>query len=212
MELLEGKTLREELRSHKRLSPLQTLDIMRGVCRAVEAAHKRDVIHRDLKPENIFITGDAASSQRLVKVLDFGIAKFLPSRDSETTTQMTAATETGVLIGTPEYMSPEQLMGQDLGVHWDLWALTAVVYETLTGALPFAAGREKDWPRSVLHGTFAPVSDYLEKSEQDWQAFFDRNFSSDRPQRSRSAAEFLTQLEEAFDPAGKPSGGAAADA
>jgi hypothetical protein len=97
-------------------------------------------------------------------------------------------------------------------VHWDLWALTAVVYETLTGVLPFAAGREKDWPRSVLRGTFAPISDYLQPSEQRWQSFFVRNFSSDRSQRSHSAAEFLAQLEEAFNPDRKSSGTAAADA
>src|SRR5262249_901464 len=137
MELLEGGTLRDALDQQKRISPSRMVEIFRGVSAAVEAAHQRDLIHRDLKPENIFIARASDGANEVVKVLDFGLAKFLPSRNGASPTVVTRATQTGVLVGTPAYMSPEQLLGEDLDVLWDLWALTVIAYETLTGALPF---------------------------------------------------------------------------
>jgi serine/threonine-protein kinase len=182
MELLEGVTLREELNRHQRLTSARMVDIFQGVCAAVAAAHERSLIHRDLKPENIFLTGNT------VKVLDFGIAKFLPTNDDSAATAMSAATRTGVLVGTPAYMSPEQLLGEELHVCWDLWALSVVAYEVLTGALPFRRASGPDGRRAILAGDFAPV-------EEPWQSFFARVFAEDRNKRPQSAAEFLSQLE-----------------
>ena len=180
MELLEGVTLREELKRHQRLAPSQIIQIFRGVCAAVSAAHERNLIHRDLKPENIFLTGGT------VKVLDFGIAKFLPSNDASSPTVVSAATRTGVLVGTPVYMSPEQLLGEQLHVGWDLWALSVVAYEALTSALPFGSGA--DGRRAILAGSFTPT-------DEPWQSFFTGCFSPDRNKRPQSAAEFLSRLE-----------------
>jgi serine/threonine-protein kinase len=195
MELLNGIALRDLFKQHKRLPPPRIVEILRGVCAAVEAAHQRDLIHRDLKPENIFIVKSDSTAPDVVKVLDFGIAKFLPSHDDSAPTRMTVATDTGVLIGTPAYMSPEQLMGQELNVRWDLWALTVVVYEALTGALPFAGGAVGDWSRSILTGNFTPLSVHLNQPPDRWQTFFNGAFTGQRP---HSAAEFFTRLEEAF--------------
>ena len=78
MELLEGATLREELRARRRLDARRVVEIFRGLCSAVEAAHARQLIHRDLKPENIYLARGAGDTGETVKVLDFGIAKFLP--------------------------------------------------------------------------------------------------------------------------------------
>jgi len=195
MELLNGIALRDLLKQHKRLPPSRIVEIFRGVCAAVEAAHQRELIHRDLKPENIFLVKSDSTAPDVVKVLDFGIAKFLPSHDDSAPTRMTAATDTGVLIGTPAYMSPEQLMGQELNVRWDLWALTVVVYEALTGALPFAGSSVGDWSRSILTGNFTPLSVHLNQPPDRWQAFFNGAFTDQRP---HSAAEFFTRLEEAF--------------
>ena len=89
-------------------------------------------------------------------------------------------------MGTPAYMSPEQLLGEELHVCWDLWALSVVAYEALTGALPFTSG--PDGRRSILEGNFTPV-------EEPWQSFFERSFAEDRNKRPQSAAEFLSQLE-----------------
>ena len=136
MELLEGATLREELNLRKQLNPSRTIEILRGVCAAVNAAHRRELIHRDLKPENIFLARSGGGTGELVKVLDFGIAKSLPPRNHTGTTRVTAETQPGVLVGTPAYMSPGQLLGESPDVSWDLWALSVVVYEALTRSYP----------------------------------------------------------------------------
>lgn len=198
MELLDGATLRDELRRHTRLPPARIAQLLRGVCVAVEAAHQRDLIHRDLKPENIFIAKSTDGAADVVKVLDFGIAKFLPAHDDAAPTRVTNATRTGILVGTPAYMSPEQLLGEDLNVLWDLWALSVVVYEILTGALPFEGTSGGDWRRAVLSGSFTPLRKHLTNRSEAWEAFFARSFATVRTQRSRSAAEFLSQLQQTF--------------
>jgi serine/threonine protein kinase len=192
MELLQGRTLRDELKQHQRLALSRIVDIFRGVCAAVEAAHARNLIHRDLKPENIFLTGNT------VKVLDFGVAKFLPSRDASAPTRLSSATQAGILVGTPAYMSPEQLLGEDLNVLWDLWAMAVAVYETLTGSLPFVSATGVDSRRAVLTGTFTPLDKYLENPPEKVEAFFTRAFASDPARRPQSATEFLSLLQEMF--------------
>jgi serine/threonine-protein kinase len=198
MELLSGRTLRDELKQTQRINPARMLAFFRGVCAAVEAAHHRDLIHRDLKPENIFIATGPADVGEVVKVLDFGIAKFLPVNDGSTPTLATAATHRGVLVGTPAYMSPEQLLGEDLHVSWDLWALTVVAYECLTGALPFASTPGGDWRRVVLAANPTPLHEYIDQPPDCWESFFTRSFSHDRRERPISVAEFLRQLELTF--------------
>jgi serine/threonine-protein kinase len=192
MELLEGRTLRDELKKDQRIEPARIIDIFRGVCAAVEAAHARNLIHRDLKPENIFLTGST------VKVLDFGVAKFLPSRDESAPTRLSSATRTGMLVGTPAYMSPEQLLGEDLNVLWDLWAMAVAVYETLTGALPFVSASGADSRRAVLSGAFTPLEKYLENPSEKWEEFFIRAFAGNPAARPQSARQFLQYLEQNF--------------
>src|SRR3990167_9347179 len=121
MELLEGRTLRQELQRQKRLSAARTLDTLRGVAAAVEAAHRRQLIHRDLKPENIFLVrGEAGEAP---KGLGSGVAKFLPSAGDST-----LDTGTGLLVGTLHYMAPEQVRGAPVDPSWDLWALAVIAY------------------------------------------------------------------------------------
>jgi tRNA A-37 threonylcarbamoyl transferase component Bud32 len=195
MELLEGFTLREELRRSGRLSPSRLAEVFRGVCAGVEAAHRQQLIHRDLKPANIFIALRADEMGEVVKVLDFGIAKFLPVADDSTPTRTRAETHTGVLVGTPAYMSPEQLLGEKLDSLWDVWALSVVAYEALTGALPFLG--TSDWQSAVISGRFTPLSVHLPEAPARWKSFFDRCFSIDRRRRPASAEELLEQLERA---------------
>jgi len=191
MALLEGAALRDELKLQKRLPAPRTLSIMRDVCAAVEAAHHRQLVHRDLKPENIFLTrserGEAA------KVLDFGIAKFLP-----TATQVTADTGTGALIGTLLYMSPEQLRGGAIDISWDLWALAVVAYEMLTGAQPFAGTTVAECHSAVLAGRFVPVNERVPEAPARWQEFFSQTWALERGQRPASARAFFTEFERAL--------------
>jgi serine/threonine-protein kinase len=195
MELLEGETLREELSRSKRLAPSRVLHVMRGVCAAVEAAHQRQLIHRDLKPENIFLT--RTEDQEGVKVLDFGVAKFLAD-DHAAATRMTVETQTGVLIGTLSYMSPEQLLGGKPDVLWDLWSLTVSVYEMLSGGMPFKETASEEWHRRVLSGTFTPLRSHMSDPPSAWERFFARCLSIERSRRPRSAADFLRELERAL--------------
>jgi tRNA A-37 threonylcarbamoyl transferase component Bud32 len=194
MELLRGATLRDEIRQNKRLLPARVVQLMRGVCLAVGAAHQHGLIHRDLKPENVFIANRGESTE-LIKVLDFGIAKFLPSEDDAQPTR--AETQTGILVGTPAYMSPEQINREELHILWDMWALGVLTYEALTGALPFST-TGGNWPRSVLSGAFTPLSAHLDHPGEKLSAFFAQAFASDRKERPQSAAEFFARMEQAF--------------
>jgi serine/threonine-protein kinase len=191
MELLDGTSLREELKRQGRLMPPRTVEVLRGVCAAVEAAHRRQLVHRDLKPENIFLArGDAGET---TKVLDFGIAKFLP-----TATQATADTGSALLVGTMHYMAPEQLRGQPVDAAWDLWALAVVAYEMLTGAQPFAGTTVAECHSAVLAGRFTSVATHLPEAPARWQEFFVRAFALERDRRPSSAGVFVSQLARAL--------------
>jgi tRNA A-37 threonylcarbamoyl transferase component Bud32 len=112
MELLEGITLREEMRVKKRLTAERTLELFEELCAGIGAAHARGLVHRDLKPENIFLS--RTNTREMVKITDFGIAKVMPEFTNDTSN-----TATGVLVGTMRYMSPEQLRGGEMTARWD---------------------------------------------------------------------------------------------
>jgi hypothetical protein len=188
MELLEGMTLREELNRRGRLEGRRIVAIFRDVCSAIEAAHRRQLIHRDVKPENIFLTSGP------VKVLDFGVAKFLPDLSEDAVTRATQ-TRTGMIVGTLPYMSPEQLLGENADVMWDLWALAVVAYETLTGVLPFQNVSPAEWRQLLLAGNFTPLNAHIPNPREEWTTFFRRSFAPDRTLRPQSAVELLRSLE-----------------
>jgi serine/threonine protein kinase len=135
MELLEGRTLRDVLAKEAPLDFARSVSLMLQVSAAVAAAHEAGIIHRDLKPANIFIV-QRAEVPAVVKVLDFGIAKLaaesLDEDDPKTLTQV------GAMIGTPRYMSPEQCDGADLTPAADVYSLGVILYEMLTGTVPFS--------------------------------------------------------------------------
>jgi serine/threonine-protein kinase len=190
MELLEGVTLREELHAQPRSAPGRVVEIMRGVCAAVQAAHRRHLVHRDLKPENIFLSRGEAGE--VPKVLDFGVAKFLPAADLAT-----ANTQSGMVVGTLAYMAPEQLRGQPVDPAWDLWALAVVTYEMLTGVHPFVRPAGADY-NAVLMGRFTPLATYLRESPTRWQQFLERALHVDPARRPNSAQTFFSELERAL--------------
>lgn len=127
MELLEGRSLRAAIRSDGRMTAARALPIVAGIASAVDAAHAKGVIHRDLKPENVFLVGNTTHA----KVLDFGIAKPMAGTTSATT---------GGIIGTIAYMAPEQASGGPVSPAWDVWSMSVIAYEMLTGAHPFGGG------------------------------------------------------------------------
>lgn len=135
MELLEGRTLREVLAKEAPLDAARAVSLMLQISDAVAAAHDAGIIHRDLKPANVFIV-QRADVPAVVKVLDFGIAK-LAADSLEEEDRMTL-TQIGAMIGTPRYMSPEQCDGVELTPAADVYSLGVILYEMLTGAVPFS--------------------------------------------------------------------------
>lgn len=127
-ELLEGQDLSKRLETLSRITSAQAVTIARQVCRALQAAHDKGVIHRDVKPENVFITGSIEDPS--VKVLDFGISRLEGAGSS-------SLTKTGMVLGTPAYMPPEQASGAVVDHRVDVYGVGAIMYRALTGRLPY---------------------------------------------------------------------------
>lgn len=144
MELLEGVTLRQAIRREAPFPAARALHVARQVCRSLREAHAMGVIHRDLKPANVFLlqTGDEPD---YVKVLDFGLVKDMADQDED-------LTETGLFMGSPKYMPPEQIRGDAVDARADLYSLGVILFEMLTGAVPFDRS-------SSMHTLMAHVHD-----------------------------------------------------
>jgi serine/threonine protein kinase len=128
MELIEGESLRKIIKQQGSVTPSASVEITNQVCAALDEAHRHSIIHRDIKPDNIIVNVTANGFR--VKVLDFGIAKL---RDDA----VSNLTQTGSIVGTPHYMSPEQCLGEELDSRADIYSLGVVLYEMLTGIVPF---------------------------------------------------------------------------
>ena len=143
MEYLRGRTLAHLLRERGTISAGRVTRVLTQVLRSLEEAHAQGIVHRDIKPDNIFLTD--ADEPDLVKVLDFGIAKGERISDQPVAgTQSGPTTRTDLVVGTPEYMSPEQARGQSVDGRADLWAVGVILYESLVGRLPFAGATAVD--------------------------------------------------------------------
>jgi serine/threonine protein kinase len=134
MEYLDGQDLGKTLRAEKQLSWTRTRPILMQIAKALRAAHSHGIIHRDMKPENVYLVQREGRAD-FVKVLDFGIAKVVSADDNDGP----RLTQTGMIFGTPEYMSPEQAQGHPPDHRLDVYAVGCLMYHMLTGAVPFTA-------------------------------------------------------------------------
>jgi serine/threonine-protein kinase len=150
MEYVDGKSLKDLIRARGRIPAGATVTIGKQLLRALEVAHEQGVIHRDIKPQNVVVTPDG-----VLKVMDFGIAR-LANRSQ-------GVTQAGMVVGTPDYMAPEQLLGDDVDARADLYAAGVVLYECLTGSVPFTAATPIELIAQVLEGAPPP----LRKSDAD---------------------------------------------
>ncbi len=146
LELVDGQTLAEFL-SVGALPIEFALRIASQVANALEAAHRKGVVHRDLKPANVMVTADGR-----VKVLDFGLARAVARPDVSGSDITTAGSESGLISGTPAYMSPEQLRGKLTDKRGDIWAFGCVLYETITGRLAFGGNTVSDVIARIIQG------------------------------------------------------------
>ena len=185
MDYIEGESLTSLLQREGALSPRRAAGILSQCCDALQAAHDLDIVHRDLKPDNIMIE-KARDGSDFVKIVDFGIAKAMMAEDGQT------VTKTGYIVGTPEYMSPEQVSGEVLDGRSDNYSLALVLFRMLTGSLPFRA----DTPQESL--TSRLVTDPLKLKQAapgfefpaQLQQLMDRALARSRDSRFSSAVEF----------------------
>jgi Protein kinase domain/Double sensory domain of two-component sensor kinase len=191
MELLEGTTLRERLRAG-RLSPLKAINYASQIARGLAAAHGRGIVHRDLKPENLFITAEGP-----VKILDFGLAQQLVLSPDVDTPATRFITEPGVVLGTPRYMSPEQILGQPVTVRSDLFAFGVVAYEMLTGSHPFARGTTPDTLAAIVREEAPPLSRTLPDLPPGVAGILERCLEKESAARPASAHDLALFLEAA---------------
>jgi len=134
---------------------------------------------------------ESGYSFEIVKILDFGLAKFIP-----TGAEITVDTGTGQMVGTPRYMSPDQLRGGPVEPAWDLWALAVVAYEMLTGSPPFPGRTVAECHSAILDGRFTPISTHLPEGPARWQEFFARCFARDPKRRAGTARALHNELEQ----------------
>jgi len=184
MEFVEGESLTKLCEALGALPAPRAAEIARQVASALEAAHERGIVHRDLKPDNIMISRGRDGAD-LVKVVDFGIAKAAEGAGQK-------VTRTGLVVGTPEYMSPEQLTGDTLDGRSDLYALALVTFNMLTGMLPFTGQTTQEALLKRL--TDRPLSLAEARSDLVWppalQAVLDRALSRLASDRYQHASEF----------------------
>ena len=184
MEFVEGSSLKDLIVSRGRLPAAAVISIGKQLCRALEVAHEAGVIHRDIKPQNMVVEADGT-----LKVMDFGIARLQTSSDGHT--------RAGMVVGTPEYMSPEQLRGDELDGRSDLYSAGAVLYESLTGKLPLTAETPASLIGKVLTEVpIAPRASVAEISPLLSSAIM-QALEKDREKRPRTALEFLSILDRA---------------
>ena len=143
MEYVDGRTLKELITNHQ-LPITQVIDITNQICEGLSAAHKKGIIHRDIKPQNILI-----DSEGRIKILDFGLAKL------KGVSQLTREKST---LGTTHYLSPEQALGKEVDQRSDIWSLGVILYEMLTGQLPFRGDYEQAVIYSILNEKPEPLS------------------------------------------------------
>ncbi len=154
MEFLDGKNLNQSVRADGPFKLERALPIIIQVCGALEEAHGVGIIHRDLKPENIFLC-QSAGMKDFPKVLDFGLAKVT---EREMRPGSIILTQEGMVFGTPEFMSPEQAQGKTLTPASDQYSLAVILYEVLTGKLPFEAKSAMDYLSLHVSGIPTPLS------------------------------------------------------
>lgn len=188
MEFIEGQSMQEVIEKDGVMHPDMVADVIMQSASALEAAHAQHVLHRDIKPDNIMLARNTDGTYR-VKLVDFGIARAMASTDKR-------MTQTGMVVGTPEFMSPEQIAGEPLDERSDLYSLALVAFVGLTGdnAFPDTGSMES----LILRLTSRPRTLIEVRQSVSWppklQTVFDKALSPDRDNRHDTAVEFASDL------------------
>lgn len=192
MELLDGESLKMRLRRGP-IAVSALLPIAIDVVRGLAAAHLAEIVHRDIAPGNIFITASGTA-----KLLDFGLAKMSVAEDFDGCTSE-GVTESGVIPGTVQYLSPEQLLQKDVDRRADFWGLGAVLYEAATGARPFDAPGKTDVIQQILSRPPLPLRKLVPSISDEFEHIVLRLLDRDPDRRYQRAADLLKDLEAVRD-------------
>jgi serine/threonine-protein kinase len=188
MPLLSGETIAEMLVRKRKLAVPLAARIARDIANALDAAHEEGIIHRDLKPANVFIHRADKSESPIVKVLDFGVCKDVNAK----TTVLTAQ---GHVIGSPAYMSPEQVKGMELDARTDIWSLGVLLFEMITGVRPFR-GQGVELFVNILGAEVPTISQLVRSAPEGLASLVSQCLTRDRDRRINSATEVAAALEE----------------
>jgi serine/threonine protein kinase len=191
-EYIAGKTLRQHI-TEANLSLGEALDVAIQVAGALSAAHEQGIVHRDIKPENIMLRPDG-----YVKVLDFGLAKLTEKRTTAASTQSpilaAVKTDTGAVMGTAHYMSPEQARGIAVDLRTDIFSLGIVIYEMVTGRVPFEGDTPSHVIVAILEKEPASLESHLPGSPAELQRIVSKALAKDREERYESVKDLLIDL------------------
>ena len=163
MEMLEGRNLNQTVRKEGPLPVERAIPILIQCCGALQEAHDLGIVHRDLKPENIFLSKQGGMAD-YPKVLDFGLAKVT---ERQMQPGSVILTQEGMVFGTPEFMSPEQAQGKTLDARSDIYSLAVILYEVLTGKLPFSARTPMEYIQKHVTDPIIPLSDRVPERKFD---------------------------------------------
>jgi eukaryotic-like serine/threonine-protein kinase len=190
MEYVDGESLSELLARDGALDPRRGIELARQIADGLHAAHELGIVHRDLKPDNVIVTRNK-SGKEIPKIVDFGIAKAISE------SQQDALTRSGLVIGTPEYMSPEQLLGDPVDARADIYSLGCIFYQMLTGEAAFAAESREQMIRRRLHEPPPHIRDVMPSLPRRLDTLIAHMLARSPADRLASAAE----ARDALDPA-----------
>ncbi len=191
-EFIEGETLRDHI-ARSKMSLRETLDIAIQTASALAAAHKAGIVHRDIKPENIMLREDGYA-----KVLDFGLAKLTerggPSTDTEARTVAKVDTDPGTVLGTVNYMSPEQARGKVVDERTDIFSLGVLTYEMVAGRTPFQGESSTDVLAAILDREPAPLARFAHETPSELQRIVSKSLCKNRDERYQTIKDLLIDL------------------
>src|SRR5918912_4519106 len=191
-EYMDGVTLRKHI-AGRRLKLSEALDIAAQIAAGLTAAHSAGIVHRDIKPENIMLRKDG-----YVKLLDFGLAKPTERQaslvDTEAATKMLVNTSPGMVMGTVSYMSPEQARGFQLDARTDIWSLGVVLYEMVSGRVPFAGQTTSDVIVAVLDREPPPLTGGPSEAPLELQRILRKALRKDKEERYQTIKDLLVDL------------------
>ena len=194
MERLIGETLADRIASEGGLPFEDVVDILTQVLSGLVAAHEQQIVHRDIKPENVFLTR-RVGCRPLVKLLDFGVSKMTGLPVAGARQEDLILTRTGMVMGTPYYMAPEQARGErDLDARVDLYACGVILYEALTGKRPFTAANYNALLVQILSAAPRPASELRPALPPGFDAVIDKAMAQRRQDRYAGAADFQRDL------------------